>query len=457
MDQIVPDSRSCYDDLTLFSINVVVDDVVTELYGVMESEIESNVDKDVELIEYLTQTNNNIYPQSMARTKQTARKTDKDGKLTATTTSTTTPAPQTSGGQDLATFPQRPRRFLESDSEIEQAATMFGVDSLPARSTRSQTPSRGTSPARSSPRRGTPGRGTSPARSSPARGSPSRGRSPARRSSGRSPGHGTPANRDPKPVGTVAPQVQPSTSGIQTGRPGQAGFVNRGRGGRGASRSSPGQYNLPSFSTEEEEDDEEEDDDDENDDEGDDDDEEDMEVDFPNQRQPQPQQRRRPIAAKNMNLIRAPKRGKSGFAEIAKWNRTARQGAFNETKRGWMQRRTGDPRNQNVLRRRRPGFQALREIRFYQKSTCFLISMRGFQRLVRQVCMDEIPRGGEFRWQAKALFTLQQAAESYLVAYLCDTNLLAIHAKRQTIMEKDMVLVRRMRGRRAIGPEMGDD
>ena len=117
----------------------------------------------------------------------------------------------------------------------------------------------------------------------------------------------------------------------------------------------------------------------------------------------------------------------------------------------------GDPRNQNVLRRRHPGFQALHEIRFYQKSTCFLISMRGFQRLVRQVCIDQIPRGGEFRWQAKALFTLQQAAESYLVAYLCDTNLLAIHAKRTTIMEKDMVLVRRMRGRRAIGPEMGDD
>ena len=83
--------------------------------------------------------------------------------------------------------------------------------------------------------------------------------------------------------------------------------------------------------------------------------------------------------------------------------------------------------------------------------------MRGFQRLVRQVCMDEIPNGANFRWQARALFALQQAAESYLVAYLCDTNLLAIHAKRTTIMSKDMVLVRRMRGRRAIGPEMGND
>ena len=102
-------------------------------------------------------------------------------------------------------------------------------------------------------------------------------------------------------------------------------------------------------------------------------------------------------------------------------------------------------------------FQALREIRFYQESTCFLISMRGFQRFARRVCMDEVHPGSEFRWQAKALFLLQQAAESYLIAYLNDTNLLAIHAKRTTIMDKDMVLVRRMRGRRVIGPELGDD
>ena len=81
----------------------------------------------------------------------------------------------------------------------------------------------------------------------------------------------------------VTPQVKPSTSGTQTGRQGQAGFVNRGRGG-----SSPGRYNLPSFSTEEEEDDDNEDDEEEDDDDENDDDEEDMEVDFPNQRQPPP-------------------------------------------------------------------------------------------------------------------------------------------------------------------------
>ena len=78
---------------------------------------------------------------------------------------------------------------------------------------------------------------------------------------------------------------------------------------------------MPSFSSP--------DDDDDNDDE-----EEEMEVDFPNLN-PQPQRApKRKIAVKDINLIRAPKRGKGGFAEIAPWNATARQGTFNETKRG---------------------------------------------------------------------------------------------------------------------------
>ena len=83
--------------------------------------------------------------------------------------------------------------------------------------------------------------------------------------------------------------------------------------------------------------------------------------------------------------------------------------------------------------------------------------MIAFQRYVQQVALDVALGGKEYRWQARALFALQQAAKAYMVTYLCDANLLAIHAKRSTIMEKDMVLVRRMRGRHAIGFEMGDN
>ena len=251
--------------------------------------------------------------------------------------------------------------------------------------------------------------------SSPGRGTPAHGRG-ASRGTGRS-----------KPVGTVNPQPQNAQR-----KPGQVGFVQRGGSKAwGVARSSP-QMTLPSFSTEEEEEE-----DDEVDDNGNKDDDEDKEIDFPKQGTGQRRrqtvqtgkQPRKPIAAKNLNLIRAPRRRKSGFAEIARWNRTARQGVFNKTKRDWMAKWTRDNAQRQHLRRQQPGHQALQEIHFYQKSTCFLISMRGFQWLVCEVVQDEIPNGGRFQWQARALFALQQAAESYLVAYLCDTNLLAIHAK----------------------------
>uniref|UniRef100_A0A0E0DXA4 Core Histone H2A/H2B/H3 domain-containing protein n=1 Tax=Oryza meridionalis TaxID=40149 RepID=A0A0E0DXA4_9ORYZ len=42
-----------------------------------------------------------------------------------------------------------------------------------------------------------------------------------------------------------------------------------------------------------------------------------------------------------------------------------------------------------------------------------------------------------------------EAAEAYLVGLFEDTNLCAIHAKRVTIMPKDIQLARRIRGERA--------
>ncbi|CAH1252922.1 HIST1H4B [Branchiostoma lanceolatum] len=55
---------------------------------------------------------------------------------------------------------------------------------------------------------------------------------------------------------------------------------------------------------------------------------------------------------------------------------------------------------------------------------------------------------GELRFQISAVLGLQEAAEAYLVGLFEDTNLCAIHAKRVTIMPKDMQLARRIRGER---------
>ena len=93
--------------------------------------------------------------------------------------------------------------------------------------------------------------------------------------------------------------------------------------------------------------------------------------------------------------------------------------------------------------RYRPGTVALREIRRYQRSTELLIRKLPFQRLVREIAQDV---KSDLRFQASAIEALQQSAESYLVGLFEDTNLCAIHAKRVTIMPKDLKLARRIRG-----------
>ncbi|KAF9809276.1 hypothetical protein SFRURICE_015739, partial [Spodoptera frugiperda] len=96
--------------------------------------------------------------------------------------------------------------------------------------------------------------------------------------------------------------------------------------------------------------------------------------------------------------------------------------------------------------RYRPGTVALREIRRYQKSTELLIRKLPFQRLVREIAQDFKT---DLRFQSSAVMALQEASEAYLVGLFEDTNLCAIHAKRVTIMPKDIQLARRVRGERA--------
>ncbi|XP_032653343.1 histone H3-like [Chelonoidis abingdonii] len=94
--------------------------------------------------------------------------------------------------------------------------------------------------------------------------------------------------------------------------------------------------------------------------------------------------------------------------------------------------------------RYRPGTVALREIRRYQKSTELLIRKLPFQRLVREVAQDFT-----IDFQSSAVMALQETSEAYLMGLFEDTNLYAIHAKKVTIMPKDIQLARRIRGEQA--------
>ncbi|KAI0032046.1 histone H3, partial [Vararia minispora EC-137] len=101
--------------------------------------------------------------------------------------------------------------------------------------------------------------------------------------------------------------------------------------------------------------------------------------------------------------------------------------------------------------RYRPGTVALREIRKYQKSTDLLLRRLPFARVVREIALemttDVNERGGAMlRWQSSAILALQEASEAFLVHLFEDANLCAIHAKRVTLMTRDLQLARRLRG-----------
>ena len=85
---------------------------------------------------------------------------------------------------------------------------------------------------------------------------------------------------------------------------------------------------------------------------------------------------------------------------------------------------------------------ALHEIRRYQKSTELLIRKLPFQHLVRELTQDF---SQDLCFKPTSLLAAHEASEAYLVGLFEDTNLCAIHAKRVTIMPKDIQLSRRIR------------
>jgi histone H3/H4 len=72
-----------------------------------------------------------------------------------------------------------------------------------------------------------------------------------------------------------------------------------------------------------------------------------------------------------------------------------------------------------------------------------------FQRLVREIVQNMAGLNGivgNLRMESFALLALQEAGETYLTVLFEEANLCAIHAKRVTIMPRDIQLVRRIRG-----------
>lgn len=93
------------------------------------------------------------------------------------------------------------------------------------------------------------------------------------------------------------------------------------------------------------------------------------------------------------------------------------------------------------------GVKAIKEIRKYQKTAELLIPRAPFLRLLREAAAA-VSSVGDIRFKLTAVEAAQEACEAYLIGLFEDAQLCAIHAKRVTIMTKDMQLARRLRGER---------
>ncbi|KAH8857677.1 histone H3-like centromeric protein CSE4 [Schistosoma japonicum] len=112
--------------------------------------------------------------------------------------------------------------------------------------------------------------------------------------------------------------------------------------------------------------------------------------------------------------------------------------------------------NQVKPKKRLPiGVKALKEIRAFQRSTNLLLRQAillyyyilklwklPFARLVRSITVRTLgPSYLSFRWQAVCFLALQEAAEAFIVHLFECAQRCAIHARRITVMSKDIQLV----------------
>ena len=98
---------------------------------------------------------------------------------------------------------------------------------------------------------------------------------------------------------------------------------------------------------------------------------------------------------------------------------------------------------EDKAKKMRRGLKALKEIKKYQSNTKMLIRRLPFQRVVKKIVQKVWE---DLKLQSTAISVLQEAGEMPLVGLLEQSNLCILHAKRVTIMPKDVQLVRRIRG-----------
>jgi histone H3/H4 len=89
-------------------------------------------------------------------------------------------------------------------------------------------------------------------------------------------------------------------------------------------------------------------------------------------------------------------------------------------------------------------FKLMYNIKKLQKSTSYMLPKEPFRRVVREIAREVSQE--DLKWQQSALEALQFSAEDFMTDFFSDSFACAEHAKRITLMSKDLALARRIRG-----------
>ena len=127
-----------------------------------------------------------------------------------------------------------------------------------------------------------------------------------------------------------------------------------------------------------------------------------------------------------------------------KADQLSKKGSKNKMMKGKNSQAKEGEEKEKAKRRYRPGTRAIMEIKRYQRFEEKRLTQKApFIRRVREIIKAVNPA---FMLSAQAQDALHESCEAYLVNLLEDSNLCAIHAKRQTLYKKDVQLAWKIRG-----------
>jgi histone H3/H4 len=104
------------------------------------------------------------------------------------------------------------------------------------------------------------------------------------------------------------------------------------------------------------------------------------------------------------------------------------------------------PRALRESKQKSLSLKTAQQLRNQELAIQLILPKSPFVRLVKEVS-SHVVKCQDFEWNRRALDAIQSAAEDYLGGLFEDSNLCCMHAKRMTLLVKDMQLARRIRGR----------